>query len=68
MKVFSVLLYITVTAAMTMTTSEAEVTDPVLSLNDTTFQDFIDENDLVLVMFHATWSVFTLFIIYLSQR
>ena len=51
---------------MTMTTSEAEVTDPVLSLNDTTFQDFIDENDLVLVMFHATWSVFTLFIIYLS--
>ena len=47
---------------MTMTTAEAEVTDPVLSLNDTTFQDFIDENDLVLVMFHATWSVFTLFI------
>ena len=62
MKLFSVLLYIRVTAAMTMTTAEAEVTDPVLSLNDTTFQDFIDENDLVLVMFHATWSVFTLFI------
>ena len=62
MNLFSVLLYIRVTAAVTMTTSEAEVTDPVLSLNDTTFQDFIDENDLVLVMFHATWSVFTLFI------
>ena len=62
MKLFSVLLYIRVTAAMTMTTTEAEVTDPVISLNDTTFQDFIDENDLVLVMFHATWSVFTLFI------
>ena len=59
MKVFSVLLYTRVTAVMTMTTAEAEVTDPVLSLNDTNFQDFIDENDLVPVMFHATWSVFT---------
>ena len=54
---FSVLLTITVSEALPGTRLDVARNDGVSALNNDNFQDFIDDNDLVLVMFHAKWYV-----------